>query len=59
MEQHKIPGNELILFEIAKTNNEMMAKSFWYHYDVKIIERGGGGGGGALEIVTDGKSDKP
>ena len=26
--QHKIHGNELILFETAKTNSAMMAKSF-------------------------------
>ena len=47
----------MILLEIAKTNNEMMAKSFCHHYDVKIIERRRGKM--ALEIVTDGKNDKP
>ena len=53
-------GNEL--FEIAKTNNEMMAKPFWRHYDINNLTsrlwKGEGGGGMALEIVTGGKNDK-
>ena len=37
-EQHKIHGNELILFEIVKTNNEMMAKSCWsFRYFLSVI----------------------
>ena len=58
-EQNKIHGNELILFETAKTNIEMMANNFgiitisiiWrqnYRKEEKMD----------LKIVTDGKNDK-
>ena len=35
--QHKRHGNEFILFEIAKTNTEMMAKQFWHHCNISNL----------------------